>query len=64
MERESLEQIRSLLEGGDTASAVAAMLDTITDLMDEVDTLNVQLDTLLDTLGGEDEEGEDFDDAT
>ena len=64
MERESLEQIRSLLEGGDTASAVAAMLDTITDLMDEVDTLNVQLETLLDTLGGEDEEGEDFDDTT
>ncbi|MBR4077915.1 MAG: hypothetical protein IKK17_04850 [Oscillospiraceae bacterium] len=64
MERESLEQIRSLLEGGDTASAVAAMLDTITDLMDEVDTLNVQLETLLDTLGGEEGDGEDFDDTT
>ena len=43
MERESLEQIRSLLEGGDTASAVAAMLDT---------------------LGGEEGDGEDFDDTT
>ncbi len=63
MERDMLEQIRSLLEGGDTASAVAAMLDTIGDLMDEVDTLNVQLETLLDTLGGE-EDGEDFDDTT
>ena len=64
MERQSLEQIRSLLEGGDTASAVAAMLDTIGDLMDEVDTLNVQLETLLDTLGGGDAEEEDFDDTT
>lgn len=64
MERDTLEQIRSLLEGGDTASAVAAMLDTITDLMDEVDTLNVQLETLLDTLGGEDDGDEDFDDTT
>ena len=64
MERDMLEQIRSLLEGGDTASAVAAMLDTIGDLMDEVDTLNVQLETLLDTLGGEADSGEDFDDTT
>lgn len=64
MERQSLEQIRDLLEGGDTASAVAAMLDTISDLMDEVDTLNVQLETLLDTLGGEDEGGAEFDDTT
>lgn len=63
MERQSLETIRSLLEGGDTASAVAAMLDTITDLMDEVDTLNVQLETLLDTLGDENAD-EDFDDTT
>ncbi len=64
MERQSLETIRTLLEGGDTASAVAAMLDTITDLMDEVDTLNVQLETLLDTLGGDENADEDFDDTT
>ena len=64
MERDMLEQIRSLLEGGDTASAVAAMLDTIGALMDRVDTLNVQLETLLDTLGGEENDGEDFDDTT
>ena len=64
MERDTLEQIRALLEGGDTASAVAAMLDTIGDLMDEVDTLNVQLETLLDTLSGEENDGEDFDDTT
>lgn len=64
MERDMLEQIRSLLEGGDTASAVAAMLDTIGDLMDRVDTLNVQLETLLDTLEGEENDGEDFDDTT
>ena len=64
MDRENLDTIRSLLADGDTASAVAAMLDTITDLMDEVDTLNVQLETLLDTLGGDDEEADDFDDTT
>ena len=29
MDREALDTIRSLLEGGDTASAVAAMLDTL-----------------------------------
>ena len=63
MEREQLEIIRSLLDGGDTASAVAAMLETIGELMDEVDTLNVQLETLLDTLGDEGD-GEDFDDTT
>ena len=64
MNRENLELIRSLLSDGDTTAAVAAMLDTITDLMDEVDTLNVQLETLLDTIGGDAEEGEDFDDTT
>ena len=64
MDREALDTIRSLLEVGDTASAVTAMLSTITDLMDEVDTLNVQLETLLDTLGGDEEDGEDFDDTT
>lgn len=63
MDRQALDTIRSLLDGGDTASAVAAMLDTITDLMDEVDTLNVQLETLLDTLG-DDGEDEDADDTT
>ena len=61
---EVLEAIRSRLEGGDTAGAVEGLLDAVAALMDEVDTLNVQLDTLLDTLGGEDEEGEDFDDTT
>ena len=64
MDRQSLETIRELLEGGDTASAVAAMLDTISDLMDEVDTLNVQLETLLDTLGDGDDTDEEFDDTT
>lgn len=64
MDREALDTIRSLLEGGDTASAVAAMLDTITDLMDEVDTLSVQLETLLDSLGGDNDEDEEFDDTT
>ena len=63
MDRQALDTIRSLLDGGDTASAVAAILDTITDLMDEVDTLNVQLETLLDTLG-DDGEDEDADDTT
>ena len=58
MDREALDTIRSLLEGGDTASAVAAMLDTITALMDEVDTLNVQLSTLLETM--DDGEEDDY----
>ena len=57
MERnEQLESIRSLLEQGDTAGAVAGMLDTITALMDEVDILNVQLETLLDCMGGDEDE--------
>ncbi len=64
MNRDTLDTIRSLLEGGDTSAAVAAMLDTITDLMDEVDTLNVQLETLLDTLDSGEDSGEEFDDTT
>ena len=64
MERENLELIRNLLSDGDTNAAVAAMLETITDLMDEVDPLNVQLETLLDSLGGDESEDEEFDDTT
>ena len=64
MDRDSLDMIRHLLTDGNTTAAVAAMLDTITDLMDEVDTLNVQLETLLDTLGARDEGDEEFDDTT
>ena len=58
---ELLESIRGKLEGGDHAAAMEGLLDAVAALMDEVEILNVQLDTLLDTLGDE-EEDEHFDD--
>ena len=65
MERmEMLEEIRSMLEDGDTTGAVGGLLDAVAALMDEVDTLNVQLETLLDSLGGEDGEHDDADDCS
>jgi len=57
---ELLEAIRSRLEGGDTSGAVEGLLDAVAALMDEVDLLNVQMETLLESLG--DEEEEHFDD--
>ena len=62
MERnELLEAIRGKLEGGDTAGAVEGLLDAVAALMDEVDVLNVQMETLLETLGDE-ETDEQLDD--
>jgi len=58
---ELLEAIRSKLEGGDTAGAVEGLLDAVAALMGEVDILNGQMETLLESLG-EDEEDEHFDD--
>ena len=57
MERnEQLESIRALIAQGDTAAAMTGMLDTITALMDEVDILIVQLETVLDCMGGDEDE--------
>ena len=56
--REQLDALRQLLEEGDSAAAMAGMLDTMAALMDEVDTLNVQLETLLDSLGSDEDEDE------
>ncbi len=53
---DTLEAIRGLLDEGDTAGAVAGLLDTVAALMDEVDILNVQLETLLETLGGDEDD--------
>ena len=61
---EMLEEIRSMLEDGDTAGAVGGLLDAVAALMDEVDVLNVQLETLLDTLGGDEEGDSDADDCS
>lgn len=58
---ELLESIRSKLEGGDNAGAMEGLLDAVAALMDEVDVLNVQMETLLESLGG-DEEDDHFDD--
>ena len=55
---ELLEAIRGKLEDGDTSAAMEGLLDAVAALMDEVDTLNVQLETLLDAM----DEGEEDDD--
>ena len=54
---ELLEAIRGKLDGGDTSGAVEGLLDAVAALMEEVDTLNVQLSTLLETM----DDGEDDD---
>ena len=61
MERyEVLEAIRGKLEDGDTSGAMEGLLDAVAALMDEVDTLNVQLETLLDAM----DDGEEDDNFT
>ena len=47
---EYLKSIHSMLETGDTTGAVSRLLETVAALMDEVDILNVQMETLLETL--------------
>lgn len=54
-QNQTLEAIRTLLEQGDTHAALSGLLDTVAALTEEVEILSVQLETLLDTLG-EDEE--------
>ena len=61
---EMLEEIRNLLEEGDTTGAVGGLLNAVAALMDEVDVLNVQLETLLDSLGGDEDEEHDVDDCS
>ena len=58
---ELLESIRNKLDCGDSAGAMEGLLDAVAALMDEVDILNVQMETLLESLG-DDEEDESFDD--
>lgn len=58
---ELLESIRGKLESGDTAGAMKELLDAVAALLDQVDEMNVQMDTLLETLG--DEETEPFEDV-
>ena len=53
---ELLEAIRGRLEGGDTAGAVEGLLDAVAALMEEVDILNVQMETLLESLGDDEED--------
>jgi len=53
---EILEAIRGKLEDGDTSGAVEGLLDAVAALMDEVDILNVQMETLLESLGDEEED--------
>lgn len=61
MERnEYLEALRAMADGGDTAGAVSGLLDVVAALMDEVDILNVQLETLLETLGGDEDQDDCF----
>ena len=53
---ELLGAIRGKLEGGDTAGAMKDLLDAVAALMDEVDTLNVQMETLLEGMDEEEDE--------
>jgi len=52
----SLDAIQAMLQDGDTTGAVAGLLDMVAALMGEVDTLNVQMETLLDTLGSDEDD--------
>ena len=61
---EQLEMIRSLIEEGDNTAAMGAMLDTIAELMEQVDILNVQMETLLETLGDGEDETDETDDCS
>ncbi|MBQ5671793.1 MAG: hypothetical protein IIV43_05500 [Oscillospiraceae bacterium] len=57
MERyEMLEAIRGKLEDGDTSGAMEGLLDAVAALMDEVDVLNVQLESLLEGMADEEED--------
>ena len=61
---EQLEMIRALIEEGDNTAAMGAMLDTIAELMEQVDILNVQMETLLETLGDGEDAGDEIDDCS
>ncbi len=51
MNWDRLDNLRTLIEQGDSAAAVSGLLDTVAELMEQVDVLNVQMDALLESLG-------------